>query len=253
VGCAPGSRSSFDDGRERKSAGRGVEDGIRFEDEDLRVTDGGPQGGQDFPSIRKAEQDTHHHPGRLKRGRKAKITDALVAADSAGDIRNPGRLDERVGAGARDVPEGKGFHHHRHRHDQHDNQGEGGWATALKATKERAYTGPWVPVLLDTNVSCPEGINEILAEDDVSWQIAKGDRIRIGSCAGHEWKVDGVIIVPNGKGKCRVILSEPYKHAKATGATPRSRFQRVLTSQQSHQPPQTAGAAVRGEGDGTGR
>lgn len=45
---------------------------------------------------------------------------------------------------------------------------------------------------------------------------SQGDRIRIGSCAGHEWKVDGVIIVPNGKGKCRVILSEPYKHAKAS-------------------------------------
>lgn len=28
-----------------------------------------------------------------------------------------------------------------------------------------------VPVLLDTNVSCPEGINEVLAEDDVSWQL----------------------------------------------------------------------------------
>lgn len=28
-----------------------------------------------------------------------------------------------------------------------------------------------VPVLLDTNVSCPEGVNEVLAEDDVSWQI----------------------------------------------------------------------------------
>lgn len=30
-----------------------------------------------------------------------------------------------------------------------------------------------VPVQLDTNVSCPEGINEVLAEDDVSWQIKK--------------------------------------------------------------------------------
>ena len=28
-------------------------------------------------------------------------------------------------------------------------------------------------MLIDTNVSCPEGINEVLAEDDVSWQIAK--------------------------------------------------------------------------------
>lgn len=28
-------------------------------------------------------------------------------------------------------------------------------------------------MLLDTNVSCPEGINEVLAEDDVSWQITK--------------------------------------------------------------------------------
>lgn len=30
-----------------------------------------------------------------------------------------------------------------------------------------------VPVLLDTNVSCPEGVNEALSEDDVSWQLKK--------------------------------------------------------------------------------
>eukprot|EP00752_Nemacystus_decipiens_P013301 g11781.t1 len=90
------------------------------------------------------------------------------------------------------------------------------WATIAKAVKEPAYRGPWVPVLLDTNVSCPEGINEVLAEDDVSWQLKPGDRIRIGCCTGHEWEVKGVTVVPNGRGKCRIALTEMYNHAKAT-------------------------------------
>lgn len=30
-----------------------------------------------------------------------------------------------------------------------------------------------VPVLLDTNVTCPEGVNEVVTEDDVTWQLAK--------------------------------------------------------------------------------
>lgn len=30
-----------------------------------------------------------------------------------------------------------------------------------------------VPMLLDTNVTCVEGLNEVLAEDDVSWQLKK--------------------------------------------------------------------------------
>lgn len=55
---------------------------------------------------RKTERGTHH-PGRLKRGKKAITTASLVTTDGAG-------------------------------------QEEGDWATALKATKERAYTGPWV-------------------------------------------------------------------------------------------------------------
>lgn len=45
---------------------------------------------------------------------------------------------------------------------------------------------------LDTNVSCPEGINEVLAEDDVSWQIKKVCmwqlRIRFGAPATSLYK-----------------------------------------------------------------
>ena len=42
----------------------------------------------------------------------------------------------------------------------------------------------------------------------------QGDRIRIGCCTGHEWEVKSVAVVPNGKGKCRIALSEMYSHAK---------------------------------------
>ncbi|CBJ48596.1 conserved unknown protein [Ectocarpus siliculosus] len=71
------------------------------------------------------------------------------------------------------------------KHSWHGRSGGGAdWKTIAKAIKEPAYKGPW------------------------------GDRIRIGCCTGHEWEVRGVIVVPNGKGKCRVALSEVYNHAK---------------------------------------
>ena len=103
-----------------------------------------------FYFSRKTERGAHH-PGRLKPGKKTNSTASLLAVDGGGgggNARKPGRLDERGAVGFRDVSEGKGVHH-RGRHDRHDNDrqahhGEGGWATALKATKEKTYTGPWV-------------------------------------------------------------------------------------------------------------
>ena len=105
---------------------------------------------------RKTERGAHH-PGRLKRGRKAHTTASLVVTDGSGDIHKTSRSDERVGVGARDVPEGKGFHHYRSRHELHNSQEEGGW---VKATKERTYTGPWVRF---AHISVFAGVHNVVA------------------------------------------------------------------------------------------
>lgn len=46
----------------------------------------------------------------------------------------------------------------------------------------------------------------------------QGDLIRIGCCTGHEWEVKSVAVVPNGKGKCRIALTEMYSHAKVSSS-----------------------------------
>lgn len=47
-------------------------------------------------------------------------------------------------------------------------------STARATPRDALRPGPpQVPVLLDTSVSCPEGVDEIVADDDVSWQLAR--------------------------------------------------------------------------------
>ncbi|CAM9675644.1 unnamed protein product, partial [Scytosiphon promiscuus] len=183
-----------------KTTGKG---GITFQDQRSEdgQTDGHPgsDGGQGMDSSHTARKKGHHHPGKMKRGRKAKTVSHMNVDASPGDLRVP---DTQTRPGTISTT-------------KYGSRGGGDWTAMPKATKEPLYKGPWVPVLLDTNVSCPEGINEILAEDDVSWQLRAGDRIRVGCCTGHEWEVTAVVVVPGGKGKCRVALSEMYNHAKS--------------------------------------
>lgn len=77
---------------------------------------------------RKTERGAHH-PGRLKRGKKATTATSLVATDGTG-------------------------------------QEEGGWATALKATKERTYNGPWVR---SAHISVFKGAYTVVARGVSAW------------------------------------------------------------------------------------
>ncbi|CAM9398531.1 unnamed protein product [Ectocarpus fasciculatus] len=227
--------------------------GITFQDQQGEggFTDNQPgsDGGGNAEPSQGARKHAHHqhHPGKLKRGRKAKTISHMDIHDDVGDVRTS---DSATKPGSATIT----------KHSRHGRSGGGAdWKTIAKATKEPAYKGPWVPVLLDTNVSCPEGIKEILSEDDVSWQLKAGDRIRIGCCTGHEWEVRGVIVVPNGKGKCRVALSEVYNHAKSMRPQHVSPAQDLSTLQHHHHHAGGHGlgsshvAGARGHGEGGGR
>ncbi|CAM9833140.1 unnamed protein product, partial [Ectocarpus sp. 12 AP-2014] len=75
----------------------------------------------------------------------------------------------------------------------------------------------------------------------------------------HEWEVRGVIVVPNGKGKCRVALSEVYNHAKSMRPPHVSPAQDLPTLQHhqhhagGHGPGSSHVAGARGHGEGGGR
>ncbi|CAM9624757.1 unnamed protein product [Ectocarpus sp. 6 AP-2014] len=240
-----------DDGKvSKRRRGKG---GITFQDQQGEGGQADSQPGSDgagnaeSPQAAGKRAQHHHHHGKLKRGRKAKTISHIEVDDDACDVRTS---ENATKPGSANIT----------KHSWHSRSGVGAdWKTIAKATKEPAYKGPWVPVLLDTNVSCPEGIKEILSEDDVSWQLKAGDRIRIGCCTGHEWEVRGVIVVPNGKGKCRVALSEVYNHAKSMRPQHVSPAQDPPTLQHHHHhagghgPGSSHVAGARGHGEGGGR
>ncbi|CAM9838922.1 unnamed protein product [Pylaiella littoralis] len=249
-------------GRDESSKKKRGKGGITFEDQQSkgRIPDAqhnGHPAHRGWMNSKKGQTHHHqHHPGKLKRGRRGKTMSHLETSGDADDSSPSSGIARPGSTGIT-------------KHSRHGGSERAvNWTNMAKAVKEPAYKGPWVPVLLDTNVSCPEGINEVLAEDDVSWQLKAGDRIRIGCCTGHEWEVESVIVVPHGKGKCRISLTEIYHHAEAMRPqhqlAPHAQDLPALQPQQHHHhttgghghersSPHATGSAGRGDGDGGGR
>lgn len=80
-------------------------------------------------ALSRKEGNHHHHPAKLKRGRKAKTMSHMKAEDAAADSEASETVTRPASTGI-----AKNARHGR-RND---------WATVAKAVKEPAYRGPWV-------------------------------------------------------------------------------------------------------------